>query len=97
MPPEVLEMIAPLIAIIGVGTMVLIGMKMRLSAKVQLQQGSKKEDVERLADAVDALHDEVRMLREEHAELQERMDFAERMLSSGKSRKALGEQTSTPT
>ncbi len=97
MPPEILEFIAPLTIITTIGTLFLIGMKMRLSAKVQLQQGSKSEDVERLADAVDGLHEEVRMLREEHAELQERMDFAERMLSSGKPRKALGEQTSTPT
>ena len=97
MPPDVIEMIAPLIAILGVGSMILIGMKMRLSAKVQLQQGSKGEDVERLTDAVDALHDEVRALREEHVELSERMDFAERLLSSGKANKALGGQASTPT
>ena len=70
---------------------------MRLSAKVQLQQGSKKEDVERLADVVDGLHEEVRALREEHVELSERMDFAERLLSSGKPGKALGGQASTPT
>ncbi|MCH7684717.1 MAG: hypothetical protein IIB35_13545, partial [Gemmatimonadetes bacterium] len=50
----------------------------------------------RLADAVDGLHEEVRMLREEYTELQERMDFTERMLSTGKPPKALGEQTSTP-
>jgi hypothetical protein len=81
----------------GIGIMILVGMKMRLSAKVQLQQGSKSEEVERLADAVDGLHEEVRMLREEHAELHERMDFAERILSTGKPRKALGEQASTPT
>ncbi len=96
MPPEVIEFVGPFLAIVSAGTMILVGMKMRLSAKVKLQQGSKGEDVERLVDAVDALHDEVRVLREEHAELQERMDFAERMLSSGKQRKALGEQTSTP-
>ncbi len=94
MPPEA---IAPLIAVTSIGIMILVGMKMRLSAKVQLQQGSKSEDVERLADVVDGLHEEVRMLREEYAELHERMDFAERMLSSGKPRKALGEQASTPT
>ena len=97
MPPEVVEFVAPLMIVATVGTMILVGMKMRLSAKVQLQQGSKSEDVERLADAVDGLHEEVRMLREESAELHERMDFAERMLSSGKPRKALGEQASTPT
>jgi len=97
MPSEILEFIAPLTIITTIGTLFLIGMKMRLSAKVQLQQGSKSEDVERLADVVDGLHEEVRMLREEYAELHERMDFAERMLSSGRPRKALGEQASTPT
>ncbi len=97
MPPEVIEVIGPFLAIISIGTMILVGMKMRLSAKVQLQQGSKGEDVERLADAVDGLHEEVRMLREEYGELHERMDFAERILSTGKPRKALGEQASTPT
>ena len=96
MPPEILEFIAPLTIITTIGTIFLIGMKMRLSAKVQLQQGSKSEDVERLADAVDGLHEEVRMLREEYTELHERMDFAERMLSSGQPRKVLGEQASTP-
>ena len=97
MPPEIIEAIGPVLAIISIGTMILVGMKMRLSAKVQLQQGSKGEDMERLADAVDGLHEEVRMLREEYGELHERMDFAERMLSSGRPRKALGEQASTPT
>ena len=96
MPPEILEFIAPLTIITTVGTLFLIGMKMRLSAKVQLQDGSKSEDVERLADAVDGLHEEIRMLREEYTELHERMDFAERMLSTGQPRKAIGEQASTP-
>ncbi len=97
MPPVIVEAIAPFLAMTGIGIMILVGMKMRLSAKVQLQQGSKSEEVERLADAVEGLHEEVRMLREDYAELHERMDFAERMLSSGKPRKALGEQASTPT
>ena len=96
MPPEILEFIAPLTIITTIGTLLLIVMKMRLSAKVRLQEGSKGEDVERLADAMDGLHEEVRMLREEYTELHERMDFAERMLSTGKPRKALGEQASTP-
>ena len=97
MPPQIIEVIGPVMVLTTLGTIFLIGMKMRLSAKVQLQQGSKSEDVERLADAVDGLHEEVRMLREEYTELQERMDFAERMLSTGKPPKALGKQTSTPT
>ena len=97
MPTEIIDVIAPVMVLTTIGTIFLIGMKMRLSANVQLRQGSKSEDVERLADAVDGLHEEVRMLREEYTELQERMDFAERMLSTGKPPKALGKQTSTPT
>ncbi len=97
MPTEIIDVIAPVMVLTTIGTIFLIGMKMRLSANVQLQEGSKSGDVERLADAVDGLHEEVRMLREEYAELHERMDFAERMLSTGKPRKALGEQASTPT
>ena len=97
MPPQIIEVIGPVMVLTTIGTIFLIGMKMRLSAKVQLQKGSKSEEVERLADAVDGLHEEVRMLREEYTELQERMDFAERMLSTGKPPKALGKQTSTPT
>lgn len=97
MPPQIIEVIPAVMVLTTLGTIFLIGMKMRLSAKAQLQRGSKSEDVERLADAVDGLHEDVRMLREEYAELHERMDFAERMLSTGKPRKALGEQASTPT
>ena len=96
MPPQIIEVIGPVMVLTTIGTIFLIGMKMRLSAKVQLQEGSKSEEVERLADAVDGLHEEVRMLREEYTELHERMDFAERMLSSGQPPRALGEQTSTP-
>ncbi len=96
MPPQIIEVIGPVMVLTTIGTIFLIGMKMRLSAKVQLQEGSKSEEVERLADAVDGLHEEVRMIREEYTELHERMDFAERMLSSGQPPRALGEQTSTP-
>ena len=97
MPPQIIDVIPAVMVLTTLGTIFLVGMKMRLSAKVQLQAGSKSEDVERLADAVDGLHEEVRMLREEYTELHERMDFAERMLSTGKPPKALGKQTSTPT
>ncbi len=96
MPPQIIDVIPAVMVLTTLGTIFLVGMKMRLSAKLQLQKGSKSEDVERLADAVDGLHEEVRMLREEYTELHERMDFAERMLSSGQPRKALGEQASTP-
>ena len=97
MPPEIVEPIAALIAIMGLGTMFLIGMKMRLSAKAKLQQGSKGEEVDRLTDAVEGLAEEVRMLRDEYGELHERVDFAERILARGKSPDEARERVSTPT
>lgn len=96
MPPEVIEAIGPLIAILGIGTMTLIGMKMRLNARIELQKGKGGEDVDRLADLVEGLHDDLRAVREEVAELHERVDFAERLLSSGEPRAPERERASTP-
>jgi predicted nucleic acid-binding Zn-ribbon protein len=47
-------------------------------------------DIERLSEAMQQLHDEVGSMREEFAELNERMDFTERMLSEVRSRNAIG-------
>ncbi len=97
MPPDIIEFIAPLMGVTSVGIMILIGMKMRLSAKVKLQQGSKGEELDRLTDAVEGLTEEIRMLRDEYGELHDRMDFAERLLVRGKSPDEARERVSTPT
>ncbi len=52
-------------------------------------------DNERLTEAVQQLHDEVSSMREEFAELHERVDFTERMLSEVRSRNAIGPGDST--
>ena len=96
MTPQMIEAMGAITALLGIGTMILIGMKMRLNAKVQLQQGKGSEDIDRLADLVEGLHDEVRGVREDVAELQERVDFAERLLSSGEPRAAKRERATTP-
>ena len=88
MPPELIEVLAPVVVILSIGTMVLIGMKMRLTARSHESSNLNRvakdgEDIERLADTVDALHDQVRMMRDDFAELHERVDFAERLLSRG--------------
>ncbi len=49
----------------------------------------------RLTEAVQQLHDEVGSMREEIAELQERVDFTERVLAEVKSRNAIGPGGST--
>ncbi len=91
MPPHLVEAIAPLIALMSIGTMVLIGMKMRLTARLHSSsnqnRGQKdREEVERLGEAVDNLHDQLRSMQDEFSELHERVDFAERLLSRGEIR-----------
>ena len=91
MPPHLVEAIAPLIAIMSVGTMVLIGMKIRLTARLHSSSNENRaekdrEEVERLGEVVDNLHDQLRLMRDEFSELHERVDFAERLLSRGEIR-----------
>ncbi len=91
MPPDLMEFIAPLIGITSVGTMILIGMKMRLNARLHASSNQNRdekdsEEVERLGEAVDNLHDQLRLMRDEFSELHERVDFAERLLSRGEIR-----------
>jgi hypothetical protein len=67
------------------GGFILIGMKMRYTHLQRTRHGAVgEEELERLTDVVEGLRDEVRTLREDHVDLSERLDFAERMLSSGK-------------
>jgi len=49
-----------------------------------LEQPKKSEELERLADAMDAIYEQSRALREDIGELQERLDFHERLLTKGK-------------
>jgi hypothetical protein len=95
MPPEALEIVAPLLALLGVGTFVLIGMKMRLDAKVRLHSG-RHEDVEQLTEAVEVLREEIRSVRGDVLELQERVDFAERVLTKGQSHGEIERGANTP-
>ncbi len=92
---EVLEKLAiviPLLAVVG--SFVLIGFKGW--ANHDLKKGEMTGgDNERLTEAVQQLNDEVGSMREEVAELHERVDFTERMLSEVKSRNAIGPGDST--
>ncbi len=81
MPPEIVDAIAPLIAFISIGTMVLIGMKMRYQYKSSQLQQQKPEELERISDAITELYDQTRTLREEISSLEERLDFHERLLT----------------
>jgi hypothetical protein len=98
MPPEAFEAVAAFAGLTSIGIVVLVGMKMRLNHKIQmLKAKGGGEGLDRLADSVEALTDEVRALRDENAELHERVDFAERLLSQGRPPKPSDDPVSTPT
>jgi hypothetical protein len=85
MDPAVFEGIMAVTAMLGIGSFVLIGMKMRFDHKAKmLDQPKNAEEVERLVDAMDSMYEQTRALREEIGELQERLDFHERLLTKPK-------------
>ena len=76
---RILALLIPIFFLGGVFT--LIGMKIRYS---RFQGGAGQQEVEHLAVAVDNLTAEVELLRTEFLELNERMDFTERLLERPK-------------
>jgi hypothetical protein len=60
-------------------------MKMRYSHMQKMKGASApSEEALQLAEEVTALRDEVRLLREDFAEVYERVEFAERLLTRGR-------------
>ncbi|MCZ6918109.1 MAG: hypothetical protein O7I93_15155 [Gemmatimonadetes bacterium] len=96
MSPDAIEAICAFAGITSLGIIVLVGMKMRWNHKMQMLKNKGGECVDRLAELVDGFHDEVRALREENAELNERVDFAERLLSQGPAPQPVDDRISTP-
>jgi len=86
MPPQVIEGLVAVVGLIGVGSVFLVGLRMRYS-HLQKMKGAQQQppgEAQQLADHVTALSDEVRLLREDYAELFERVEFAERLLTRGR-------------
>ena len=83
MTTEIMELLVGIIALSGVFT--LIGPKMRYShLKNTRVNGSSQQEGEHLADAVDHLGAELELLRNEFLELNERVEFTERLLERPK-------------
>ncbi len=89
---EVLAIVIPILAVIG--SFVLIGFKGWANHDLKTREMTGGDN-ERLIEAVQQRHDEVSSMREEFAELHERVDFHERMLSEVRSRNAIGPGDST--
>ncbi len=87
MGPETLGIFVPIVAIVGFFG--LMGLKTWSNHQLKMRE-TPDGDNERLTEAVQQLSDDVSSMREDLAELHERADFTERMLSEVRSRNAIG-------
>jgi hypothetical protein len=88
MDPVIADVLGPVLALLGVGSMILIGMKMRYTHLRHTRTGQVgQQETERLSEDVAGLRDDCRMLREEFVDLYERVEFTERVLAQGKADK----------
>ncbi len=92
MDPGVIGVFIPILAILGFFG--LMGLKVWSNHKLKMRE-TPGDDNEHLTEAVQQLHDEVGSMREDLAELHERVDFTERMLSEVRSRNVIGPGDST--
>lgn len=65
------------------GSSVMVGVGMSLFQRIRRLEAGQR-DMERLAEDMEALREQVAAAREEVGEIGERMDFTERLLSSGR-------------
>jgi len=86
MDPGIIGVFIPIIALSGVT--ILIAMKMRYTHIQENREtrvgGGGAEEVERLAETVDSLRSEIALLHDEFHQLNERVDFTERLLEGPK-------------
>ena len=96
MDPGVIAVFIPILGMLigGVGICGIVGMKMWSNHQLKMRE-APGGDIEGLTEAVQQLHDEFGSMREEFAELHERVDFTERMLSEVRARNAIGPGNST--
>lgn len=77
------DAIAPLIALVGLGVFTLAGMRMLLSYRIKRFEAQGRGHPHELEESVAELRDQVQLLRGDIVDLQERMDFTERVLTRG--------------
>ncbi len=96
MPVAIAEALAAVLAITAVGGMILAGFRMRMGHRermVQLEAGGRDDGKE---EVIETLRHQVETLSEEVTELNERMDFTERLLTQGRPADAKPRGVTTP-
>lgn len=79
MSHDLLQYLAPLVALLTVGGLFLGGMKMILAHRRAMRMAAP--DLEQVLEEVAGLREELRAVRGSLVELEERVDFAERLLA----------------
>jgi hypothetical protein len=79
MPPDIAGGLVGVLGVVSVGILVLVGMRIRFTHKMQGQ--NRTNEFEQITDVLDALQEQTHLLREDVSELQERLDFHDRLLT----------------
>lgn len=84
MPPGFIDGIIAVSGFLGFGTIVLIGMKLRYNHLRDTKHAPSKEQLEQMTASIELLQDQVRALHDGMVDLNERVDFTERVLTRGR-------------
>lgn len=84
MPPGFMDGIIAVVGMLGVGSLVLIGMKLRYAHLRDMKHAPSAEQLEQITTSIERLQDQVRVLHEGMVDLNERVDFTERVLTRGR-------------
>jgi len=90
MSPNLIDAIGPLLAIFGIGSFILIGMKLRYTHLRETKNTPSAQEIDRLNESIELLQDHVRGLRDEMVDFSERLEFAERVLARGRADEPAG-------
>jgi hypothetical protein len=84
MEQQIAEAISLLVALLGLGTFTLIGLRMFLGYRARRLELAGRAPSAQLEELVEELRHEVQALRGDVSDLHERVDFAERLLTKGR-------------
>jgi hypothetical protein len=84
MSPEIVNDIAPIVGFIAFGFFVIAGMKIWLAHRRAMRQEAGSPELDQVLEEVAALREDLRTMRGGLVELEERMDFTERVLARPK-------------